>query len=222
MFAGPPELSAVWSDSSVEGANRFLRGLWAFCHSLTANANRQFSLDKPAAATLSPDARKLRRDIYVNLKQISDDYARLKYNTVVSGAMKIYNAIDDAHRSAAAKDATVAAVVAEGVAILLRVLYPVTPHITFGIWRGLGYEALYGDLIDAPWPDIDDAALIQDEIDLVVQVNGKLRSSIRVAANAPREEIERSALADAQVQKFTTGPIKKIHLVPGRLINIVV
>jgi leucyl-tRNA synthetase len=223
MFAGPPELSAIWSDSSVEGANRFLRGLWGYCHAFSADAGfaarTKADLDP---ASLSPDAQKLRREVHVNLKQISDDYARLKYNTVVSGSMKMFNALDEARRRGDLTLPGMVDVMAEGTFILLRVLYPVTPHIGFAAWRGLGFEQLHGELIDAVWPLVDDRALLQDEISLVVQVNGKLRATIKVAADASREEIEKAAQADLQVQKFLVAPVKKIHLVPGRLVNIVV
>jgi leucyl-tRNA synthetase len=222
MFAGPPEQSAVWSDSSVEGANRFLRGLWSYSHSLLAVPGVDFS--KPIrvlVSKLSDDAKKLRREVHLTLKQVSDDYARLKYNTVVSGAMKIFNALEKQLRSGL-EDAGMTDVVAEGTSILVRVLYPVTPHIGFALWRDLGFERADGELIDSAWPEVDEAALAQDEIALVVQVNGKLRGTIQVPAAAAREEIERVALADENVQKFVVGPVKKVHLVPGRLINIVV
>jgi leucyl-tRNA synthetase len=222
MFAGPPELSAVWSDSSVEGAHRFLRGLWAYCLALSGDADIRRRIGMAVdASTLSADAKKLRREVHVNLKQVSDDYARLKYNTVVSGAMKIFNALD-AERRRGSGDDSIKAVMAEGTSILLRVLYPVTPHIGFAAWKGLGFEEQQGELIDAPWPLVDDKALEQDEIALAVQVNGKLRGTIRVPAGASQDAILAIALADAQVQKFVTSAPKKVHLVPGRLINIVV
>jgi leucyl-tRNA synthetase len=222
MFAGPPEQSAVWSDSSVEGANRFLRGLWSYCHTLRQHPAVDFSKPQMVlTSTLSDDAKKLRREVHLTLKQISDDYGRLKYNTVVSGAMKISNALEKQLRSGLAAPG-MAEVIGEGTSILIRVLYPVTPHIGFALWRELGLESAIGDLIDTSWPEVDEAALAQDEIALVVQVNGKLRGTIQVSAQAEREEIERVALADENVQKFVIGPIKKMHLVPGRLINIVV
>jgi leucyl-tRNA synthetase len=223
MFAGPPELSAIWSDSSVEGANRFLRGFWGYCHAFCEDTEFAARTAQPLApASLSAEAQKLRREVHVNLKQISDDYARLKYNTVVSGSMKMFNALDDARKKGDLSLAGMQDVISEGTWILLRVLYPVTPHIGFAAWRGLGFEKSHGELIDTAWPLVDPAALLQDEMSLVVQVNGKLRATIKVAADATREDIEAAALADSQVQKFVVGPIKKIHLVPGRLINIVV
>jgi leucyl-tRNA synthetase len=223
MFAGPPEDSAIWSDSSVEGANRFLRSLWSFCHTVKNQPLLACHLNHVMTGVSGNEARKLRREIHLNFKQVSEDYARLKYNTVVSGAMKILNALSAATKRADLHgDTQSCQVIAEGLSILLRALYPVTPHITHAAWQALGLDAAMGEIVSAPWPLVDDAALAQDEIELVVQVNGKLRSTIRVAANASQKEIETQALADDHVQKFAVGPIKKIWLVPGRLINIVV
>jgi len=116
-----------------------------------------------------------------------------------------------------------AAVLREGLSILLRVLYPVVPHATWSLWNDLGYADELGDLLDAPWPEPDPAALAQDEIELVLQVNGKLRGHIAVPAAAPKEEIERMALASEGAVKFMEGkPAKKVVVVPGRLVNIVV
>jgi leucyl-tRNA synthetase len=223
MFAGPPEDSAVWSDASVEGANRFLRGLWAFCHTIENTPAIARHLAQGAVTSGSVDAKKLRREIHLHFKQVSDDYAKLKYNTVVSGAMKMLNALTHALRQPeTASDAGVCQAIAEGLSILLRSLYPVTPHIAHAAWQALGLHQVHGEIVTVPWPSVDESALVQDEIELVVQVNGKLRSTIRVPANASQKEIEITALADDHVQKFAVGPIKKIWLVPGRLINIVV
>jgi leucyl-tRNA synthetase len=143
----------------------------------------------------------------------------MQYNTVVSGAMKMLNALEgfkgaDAERAGGA--------LREGFGLLLRVLYPACPHITFQLWRALGYAAEFGELLDAPWPQIDAAALVQDEIELVLQVNGKTRGAIRVAAAADRATIERVALASPEFAKFGEGrPAKKVVIVPGRLVNLV-
>ena len=140
----------------------------------------------------------------------------MQYNTVVSGAMKILNSLESA---------TPSATVAEGFSILLRVLYPVTPHIAHTLWAELGYAATEGDLLDTPWPAVDPAALVQEEIELMLQINGKLRGSISVAANADKATIEATALASEACQKQmhnvgSTTP-KKIIVVPGRLVNVV-
>jgi leucyl-tRNA synthetase len=150
------------------------------------------------------------------LKQISYDYERMQYNTVVSGAMKLLNALEGFKGDAPAA-------VREGFGVLLRVLYPACPHTTWQLWQDLGYAAAFGDLLDAPWPQVDEAALVQAEIELVLQVNGKLRGAIRVAAGADKATIEAAALANPEFAKFAEGKApKKIIVVPGRLVNIVV
>jgi leucyl-tRNA synthetase len=211
MFAGPPEQSAAWSDSGVEGAYRYLRRLWAFAHKHAAvvrGAGNRLEADKAAKT--------LRFEVHNTLKQINADYARMQYNTVVSGAMKLLNALEDFKGEAPA-------VLRESLGILLRVLYPVSPHITFVLWRELGFETEHGDLLDAAWPEPAADALVQDEIKLMVQVNGKLRGEIHVPAAADRAAIEQIALASEAVQKFLEGAApKKVVVVPGRLVNLVV
>ncbi len=213
MFAGPPDQSAAWNSSGVEGASRYLRRLWASALKLS---------DVVAAGTTAPvvyaaGVKNLRREVHLTLKQIDADYDRLQYNTVVSGAMKLLNAIEsfkpegDGH----------AAALREAFGILLRGLYPVCPHITHALWRELGLAAQLGDIIDAPWPQVDEAALVQDEIELMIQVNGKLRGSVKVAKDADKASIEAAALATESVQKFLEGAPKKVIIVPGKLVNIV-
>jgi leucyl-tRNA synthetase len=218
MFAGPPDQSAAWSNSGAEGTSRFLRRLWSFCAERQAVLQSAAKLDVGA---LSSAHKTLRRDIHANLKQADFDYARMQYNTVVSAAMKMLNALEDAKLGAAPAEA---ALLQEGVGILLRALYPVAPHITHALWNELGYAARFGaEIIDAPWPQADEAALVTDEVELVVQVNGKLRASIRVPAAADRAAIERAAVADANVQKFVAGQaVKRVIVVPGKLVNVVV
>jgi leucyl-tRNA synthetase len=225
MFTAPPELTLEWNDAAVEGSYRFLRRVWNFAVKLAA-------IDKVAAdasvagytslkdVQFGPDAQALRREIHTVLKQVQYDYQRMQYNTVVSGAMKMINALEDfkAHGDAGAPVALI-----EGFGILLRVLYPATPHIAHGLWSQLGYASVLGDLLDAPWPQVDPAALVQDEIELMLQVNGKLRGSIRVPAAADKAEIERLAVASEAFEKFAAGATpKKVVVVPGRLVNLVV
>ncbi|MDE2369791.1 MAG: leucine--tRNA ligase [Burkholderiales bacterium] len=217
MFAGPPDQSAAWSDSGAEGSFRFLRRLWAggvkIAPRLAAAADATPAGASPAAATL-------RREIHLLLRQVGSDYERLQYNTVVSGAMKMLNAIDDAALAATPADA---AVLRECFGILLRSLYPAAPHICHALWQELGYGAALGEIIDAPWPAVDEAALVQDEIELVLQVAGRLRGSIRVPAQADRAAIEAAALASPEFLRFSEGkPAKKVVVVPGRLVNVVV
>ncbi|WP_186022532.1 leucine--tRNA ligase [Burkholderia gladioli] len=213
MFAAPPEQQLEWSGAGVEGASRFLRRVWAF-----ASANREALVTRDAldAAALDETAKALRREIHAVLKQADFDYQRLQYNTVVSAAMKMLNAIEGAKGAPGA-------VLRETYGILLRVLYPVVPHLTFALWRELAYADEFGTLLDAPWPKVDEAALEQAEIELVLQINGKVRGAVKVAKDASREVIEAAALADEAFAKFGEGkPAKKVIVVPGRLVNVVV
>ncbi|AYQ87293.1 MULTISPECIES: leucine--tRNA ligase [Burkholderia] len=213
MFAAPPEQQLEWSGAGVEGASRFLRRVWAF-----ASANREALVTRDAldAAALDETAKALRREIHAVLKQADFDYQRLQYNTVVSAAMKMLNAIEGAKGAPGA-------VLRETYGILLRVLYPVVPHLTFALWRELAYADEFGPLLDAPWPKVDEAALEQAEIELVLQINGKVRGAVKVAKDASREVIEAAALADEAFAKFGEGkPAKKVIVVPGRLVNVVV
>jgi leucyl-tRNA synthetase len=213
MFASPPEQTIEWSSSGVEGAMRFLRRVWSFGRSMAEIVATGGAVDH---AVLDAGAKKLRHDIHATLKQASYDYSRLQYNTVVSACMKLLNMLEE-DRSANSS------VLKEGVSILLRVLYPACPHLTHALWEDLGFATTYGPIIDAPWPEPDPAALEQDEIDMVVQVNGKLRGQIRVPKGAAKDTIEQLALNDDNVKRFTDGkPVKKMIVVPGKLINVVV
>ncbi|HEX9391353.1 MAG TPA: leucine--tRNA ligase [Usitatibacteraceae bacterium] len=213
MFASPPEQTIEWSSAGVEGTQRYLRRLWNFAHGLHAEMRNAGAIN---AASLDAAAKKLRHEIHAALKQANYDYTRLQYNTVVSACMKMLNALEE-NRSRPPS------VLREGLSILLRVLYPACPHITWQIWNDLGYWQEFGDLLDALWPEPDPAALEQDEIEMVVQVNGKLRGQIRVPKQAGKEAIEKLALDDEGVKRHTEGkPVKKLIVVPGKLINVVV
>ena len=219
MFAGPPDQSAAWSDSGAEGSYRYLRRLWNFC-AKHADAIRGAGAAGTDFTGLGDGAQALRREVHLLLKQISHDYDRLQYNTVVSGAMKLLNALEGASLASAPADA---AALREGVGILLRALYPAAPHITHALWHELGFSGAYGGLLDAPWPQVDDAALVQTEIELMLQVNGKLRGSIRVAADAGKHTIEAAALKSPDFIRFADGRRpKKVIVVAGRLVNVVV
>ena len=215
MFASPPEQTLEWNDAGVEGAHRFLKRVWNF--SVTkGNGLRSASGDFGA---ISKDAKALRREVHLVLKQISHDYERLQYNTVVSGAMKLLNALEGFKPTTDADQAAVR----EGFSVLLRALYPACPHLTHVLWEDLGFGDQLGDLLDAPWPLVDEAALVQDEIELMLQIGGKLRGAIKVPAGADKAAIEAAALATEEYAKFSTGePPKKVIIVPGRLVNIVV
>ena len=163
--------------------------------------------------------RKARRDLHMTLKQADDDFNRIHYNTVVSAGMIMLNTLEAVPGGARGADA----LVREGLSLLLRVLYPVIPHTTWVLWNELGFKAELGDLIDAPWPQVDAGALAQDEIELVLQVNGKLRGKIVVPATATKEAIESAARGSAEVARHANGaPVKKVIIVPGRLVNVVV
>jgi len=216
MFASPPEQTLEWNDAGVEGAHRFLRRVWAFGARQVADPSQAAAMP----ADLPPPARALRREVHQVLRQVSYDYERMQYNTVVSGAMKLLNALESfkGDGSPAAQ-----AVLREGLSVLLRTLYPACPHITHALWVALGYERQFGDLLDAPWPTVDEAALQQDEIELVLQIAGKLRGSVMVPADADRAAIEAAALASPEFVRFAEGrPAKKVVVVPGRLVNVVV
>jgi leucyl-tRNA synthetase len=216
MFTAPPEATLEWNDAALEGSFRFLRRVWNFGHKLAAGANAQ--ADKPT--TPGKQAKALRFEIHTVLKQVDYDYQRMQYNTVVSGAMKLLNALED-FKGAAEPDADVA--VHEGFGILLRVLYPATPHIAHELWQALGYAQRQGDLLDAPWPKVDEHALRQDEIELVLQINGKHRGSVLVPASASRQQIEKLAVTSEAFTAHAGGAApKKVIVVPGRLVNVVI
>jgi len=213
MFAAHPEATLEWSDAGVEGAVRFLRRLWHF-----AQSHAEAVRGVPMRAAASSQQRAARRELHLALKQANYDYERIQYNTVVSAGMKMLNTLESI-----AGEPDAAPLVREGLAILLRVLYPVVPHTAWNLWLDLALAGEHGNLLDAPWPAVDPAALEQDEIELVLQVNGKLRGKIVVPAAADRAAIETAAKASAEVAKHANGaPIKKVVVVPGRLVNVVV
>ena len=224
MFTSPPEATLEWNDAGVEGSYRFLRRVWNFGYKLSALdlADAHATLTAHgglAAAAFSKEAKALRLEMHTVLKQVDYDYQRMQYNTVVSGTMKMLNALED-FKGHNTPDGLVALV--EGFGVLLRVLYPATPHLAHALWVELGYATQGGDLLDAAWPVVDASALVQDEISLVLQINGKLRGALLVPSDASREAIEALALQNATVQSFAQGAApKKVVVVPGRLVNVV-
>jgi len=218
MFTAPPEATLEWNDSAVEGSYRFLRRVWNFAHQHRQRIANGLATGR--AAGFGKAAKALRLDIHSVLKQANYDYERMQYNTVVSAVMKMLNALEDAELSDTHEDA---AALAECLSILLRVLYPVCPHLSSHLWLDLGYDKVHGSLWDATWPSVDDTALVRDEIELMLQVNGKLRGSLVVSANADKAAIEQAALASEAFQKQSQGATpKKIIVVPGRLVNLVI
>ncbi|MEY4100488.1 MAG: hypothetical protein RL300_1659, partial [Pseudomonadota bacterium] len=203
MFTAPPEATLEWNDAAVEGSYRFLRRVWNFGVKLSSTSAETIgaslsSLDGLKKVAFGKEAKALRLEIHTVLKQVDYDYQRMQYNTVVSGAMKMINALED-FKALDAEGAQVALV--EGFGILLRCLYPATPHMAHALWTELGYAAALGDLLDAPWPQVDPEALVQDEIELMLQINGKLRGSVVVSASADKAAIEQAALAHEMFQK---------------------
>ena len=188
MFASPPEQSLEWSDAGVEGAFRFLKRVWHFCAEFQraggADLASASAADLRADASHSAEQSALRYEVHSILKQANYDFQKFQFNTVVSAAMKILNALERANRSGAANLSFSSAslpVAREALSILVRMLAPITPHVTFYVWRELG---LGPDVFKAPWPEPDASALQQAEIELVLQVNGKLRGNLRVPSAA--------------------------------------
>jgi leucyl-tRNA synthetase len=217
MFAAPPEQQLEWSGAGVEGASRFLRRVWNYSSS-QADVIRDAQDTVPA--TLNDAEKDLRREVHSILKQANFDYQRRQYNTVVSAAMKLLNVLEPIKLEQVS--AISAPVLRECLSILLRVLYPVVPHMTYELWKDLAYDKSLGSLLDAPWPAVDESALVQTEVTLMLQINGKLRGEIKVPADASKEQIEASALQSEPAQKaLNGGSPKKVIVVPGRLINIV-
>ena len=217
MFAGSPDDSAIWSNTGVEGAHRFLKRLWTFCQAradAVRGASGRFDGSETDAAVKAA-----RRELHVTLKQANYDYDRIQYNTVVSAGMKMLNTLEALPMDKRGAEA----LQREGLSILLRTLYPVVPHVTWALWQELGLASEFGDLLDAAWPEVDASALVQDEIELMLQVNGKLRGKLCVPVAADNAAIEAVARTSAEVARYANGaPVKKIVIVPGRLVNVVV
>ena len=221
MFTSPPEQTLEWSDSGVDGSLRFLRRLWASAYQHRELIVQGLSGGMPNNwASADTKVADLRRTIHGLLKQADYDYDRIQYNTVVSACMKMLNAIEDGKLSV--EHALAPQALTECFSILLRVLYPVVPHVTWQLWRELTFAQVHGDLLDCDWPKVDESALKADTLELVLQVNGKLRGSIVVAASADKATIEAQAALHDAVQKHLEGRApKRIIVVPGKLVNVV-
>ena len=208
MFAAPPEQQLEWSDSGVEGAARYLRRLWNLAMAQESKAI--------AKTELSKDDQVCRREIHAVLKQANFDYSRIQYNTVVSACMKMLNTLEQAKT-------VQPGVMRECLGILLRVLYPIVPHITQYLWQHLQFEQEYAPLLDAPWPQVDESALVQDEITLMLQVNGKLKGEFVVPVQADKDQVQALALQSEVAIRVLQGQTpKKVIVVPGRLVNVVI
>jgi len=213
MFAAPPEQSLEWSDDGVQGSFRFLKRFW--------NAVVDHAASGPAPAVdpdeLDEGQKDLRRKTHQTIAKISDDFGRRSsFNTAVAAAMELLNAINRADDKSDAGRA----VEHEALEAVVLMLSPIVPHISHALWQELGHKT---PLIDQAWPEVDEAALELDLIEMVVQVNGKLRARISVPTDADKGAVEELATADENVQRFVDGnDIRKIIVVPGRLVNIVV
>ncbi|MBV4532760.1 leucine--tRNA ligase [Pseudomonas sp. SWRI107] len=212
MFASPPDMSLEWSDSGVEGASRFLRRVWRLAQAHVA----QGLPGKLDTAALNDEQKVIRRAIHAAIKQASTDVGQYhKFNTAIAQVMTVMNVLEKAPQ-ATAQDR---ALLQEGLEAVTLLLAPITPHISHSLWQHLGHEQA---VIDAGWPSVDESALVQDTVPLVVQVNGKLRGQVEMPAAASREEIEAAARNNENVLRFTDGlTIRKVIVVPGKLVNIV-
>ena len=217
MFAGPPDQSAAWSNSGAEGCYRFLRRLWNWCYARHDEIHA--SACKVDISTAPKHVKDMLREVYQTLQQAESDFDRMQFNTVVSAAMKMMNALDGFEGT----DEVSACARKLALSLLLRVLYPLAPHITTALWQELGFVKDFGvEIIDAPWPEVCKEALVADEIKLMIQVNGKLRGQIMVPAQASHEEIEQAVLAHPDTIRFVgEATVRKVIVVPGKLVNVV-
>ncbi len=212
MFASPPDMSLEWSDSGVEGASRFLRRVWRLAHA-HVSAGLPGALD---IASLNDEQKAVRRAINLAIRQASVDVGQHhKFNTAIAQVMTLMNVLE----KAATGTEQDRALLQQGLETVALLLAPITPHICHELWQQLGKQ---GAIIDAQWPKVDETALVQDSLTLVVQVNGKLRGQIEVPASATREAVEAAARGNENVLRFTEGlTIRKVIVVPGKLVNIV-
>jgi leucyl-tRNA synthetase len=212
MFAAPPDQQLEWSDAGVEGAFRFLKRVWK-----AVADHVQQGVVTAGSVDLSADLKALRFQLHSTIQKVSDDYGRRQqFNTAIAAVMELMNALGK-HQDPSPAGRGLMQEALESVVLLLS---PIVPHISHALWGALRPGA---DILDAPWPRVDESALVQDEIELMLQVNGKLRGSMTVAKSATKDEIEKLALANPGVLKFTDGQaIKKVIVVPGRLVNVVV
>jgi len=230
MFTAPPEATLEWNDQAVEGSFRFLKRVWqcAFQHQdlFTPVALQSAAAPQALAAALErepvgEESKTLRRELYLVLRQANFDYERMQYNTVVSALMKMLNALEQV--KTLAHQASDAAVFVECFGVLLRVMSPVCPHVSQHLWQSLGFERVLGSILDVAWPEVQEDALVRDALELVLQINGKLKGQLVVSVSATKEDIEAAALAHEVTVKLTQGSRpKKIIVVPGRLVNVVI
>ena len=221
MFASPPDQSLEWSDSGVEGAHRFLRRLWRTVYEYTSKGATVGAFSGSQEG-LSKELKDLRHKLHSTIAKVSDDYGRRQqFNTAIAATMELLNQYDACVKNGDCTNDQGRAVAQEVLEATVRLLWPIVPHICESLWQALrGADTA---LWQAAWPQVDEAALVKSEIDIMVQVNGKLRDKITVAADATKDTIEAAAMATEGAQKFLNGNTpKKVIVVPGRLVNIVV
>ncbi|MCP4042828.1 MAG: class I tRNA ligase family protein, partial [Gammaproteobacteria bacterium] len=213
MFAAPPDQALEWSDSGVEGAFRFLKRLWKIAAD-HVNGGEVGTLDPGA---LSPSQRAMRRQVHETIAKVSDDIGRrYTFNTAIAAVMELINGLSKFSDTSAQGRA----LVQEALEAVVLSLAPIVPHISHALWHQLGHP---DPVVGAPWPEVDAAALVRDEVEMVVQVNGKLRARITVPVDAGREDVQTTALANPNVVRFIGDkPVRKVIVVPGKLVNVVV
>ena len=215
MFASPPEQSLEWSDAGVEGAHRFLKRVWNVIHQHLQNTSgKVYQFD---SSNLNESQKAMRLKLHETIRKVSDDYGRrLTFNTAIAANMELLNSVskfdDDSEQGHAIRQETFDN--------MLLMLSPIIPHICHYLWGELGHDSI---IIDHAWPEVDETALVQDSIEMVIQVNGKLRGKMQIGADADRIGCEAMALDNDQVKKFIGElSVRKVIVVPGKLVNIVV
>ncbi|MDA9690214.1 class I tRNA ligase family protein, partial [Betaproteobacteria bacterium] len=225
MFAAPPENTLEWSEDGVEGSFRFVKRLWAF-HVKKLDLLETQNFPYEGQTEITENGQRLKKACHEILSQASYDMERFQFNTVVSAAMKLLNTIDlflqqpNCNQEQFVKDDKV--ILVESFSILLRILYPIAPHICCHIWRNVGYENVFGTLVDSEWPIVDEKALQQDYVDITIQINGKSRGRIKIPSSASEEQVLKIAQESKEYQRYCqTKEILRTIVVPNRLINIV-
>jgi len=212
MFTAPPDQALVWNDSAVAGAERFLSRLWTLTarHIETGEGTGEVPRGHDTAQ------RELRRKVHETIDKVTDDIDRRRtFNTAIAAVMELLNTAGRYHDASASGRA----VMQEALETIVLLLAPIVPHVTHVLWSALGHDT---PVVDAPWPKSDPTAVVKDELLLVIQVNGKVRARLSVPADADKARVEELALAETNVQRFVGGrAIRKIVVVPGRLVNVV-
>ena len=225
MFAAPPENTLEWSEDGVEGSFRFAKRLWTF-HVKNLDFLKAQNYSDEDKIKITENGKKLKKACHEILAQATYDMERFQFNTVVSATMKLLNTIDlflqqaNCNREPFTKKDSL--ILVESFSILLRVLYPIAPHICCYIWNNVGYENAFGALVDSEWPTVDEKALQQDFVDITIQINGKSRGRLRIPSSASDEQVLKIAQDSKEYQKYCqTKDILRTIIVPNRLINIV-